>query len=160
MDKTPFTVPTTAQHCKLIAPHLREIDKAEAWAQGAMKPIDALVYSMSNSERANTVFLPDSDIPIIVYGITKQQHIFDRRRTVWLLGTNRIKEVKRQFIEQSGQHLQKIAAGQTVFNYVMQGNRASLHWLKILGFSIMEPEPHGWLNKPFHYVFKEVGKCA
>ena len=125
-----------------------------------MKPLDALLYSVQDSKQALTVMLPDSDIPVMMFGLGSAINILDRKRSVWLLGTEQIRRVKRQFIIESGQYLETLAAGETVYNYVLKGNAASLRWLKMLGFSIMEPKPFGWLQKPYHYVEKEFPKCA
>ncbi len=160
MEHKPYVVPATAEHCRLIAPHLRKMDVDEIWSMCAMKPLDALLYSVQDSKEALTVMMPDSDIPVMMFGLGAAANILDPKRSVWLLGTDQIKRIRRDFILQSGQYLETLAAGETVYNYVLQGNSASLRWLKMLGFTIMPAEPFGWLQKPYHYVKKEFPKCA
>lgn len=143
-----------------MAPHLRQMDVEEIWATAAFKPLEALLYSVKDSAESWTVMFPDSDIPAFIFGIGGQRQMLDSRRYVWLLGTPQISRVKKQFIMQSGDHLKMLASGHTVYNYVLEGNYVSLRWLKLLGFTIMEPKPHGWLNKPFHYVKKVFPPCA
>ncbi len=160
MKPKPYVIAATEEHCHLIAPHLRAIDVDEIWSLCAMKPLDALLYSVQGSKECLTVMMPDSDIPVMMFGLGDASCILDKRRSVWLLGTDRIKEIRREFILQSGQYLETLAAGETVYNYVMEGNNASLRWLKMLGFSIMKPEPFGWLQKPYQYVEKEFPLCV
>jgi len=156
----PNVIPATADHCHLIAPHLRPLDVDEIWSMCAMKPLDALLYSVQDSKEAMTVMMPDSDIPVMMFGLGSAMNILDRKRSIWLLGTDQIRRIKKQFIIESGIYLETLAAGETVYNYVLQGNTPSLRWLKMLGFSIMEPKPFGWLQKPYHYVEKEFPKCV
>lgn len=125
-----------------------------------MKPLDALIFSVQDSKEALTVFLPDSDIPVMMFGLGGAAGILDRRRSIWLLGTEQIRHIKRAFIMESGTYLKTLAAGETVYNYVMEGNHASLRWLKMLGFTIMEPRTFGWLQKPFRYVERKFERCA
>ena len=125
-----------------------------------MKPLDALLYSVQDSKEALTVMMPDSDIPIMMFGLGGAAGLLDRKRSVWLLGTDQMRRVRRDFILQSGQYLETLAAGETVYNYVLQGNAASLRWLRMLGFSIMDAKPFGWLQKPFHYIEKEFKSCV
>lgn len=153
-------VPSTAEHCHLIAPHLRPMDVDEIWSMCAMKPLDALLYSVQDSKEALTVLMPDTDIPVMMFGLGGASGILNPKRSIWLLGTDQIRRISRTFIMESGRYLETLAAGETVYNYVLKGNAPSLRWLKMLGFSIMEPEPFGWLQKPYHYVEKEFPKCA
>lgn len=143
-----------------MAPHLRDIDSQEIWAMAAMKPLEALLYSVNESKQCLTAINPDSDIPIMMFGLGNPANLLDRRRSIWLLGTDQTKLIKRRFVLEAGQYLETLAAGETVYNYVLEGNQASLRWLRMLGFSIMEPKPFGWLQKPFHYVERKFSKCA
>ena len=160
MKPKPYVIPATAEHCHLMAPHLREIDIDEIWSMCAMKPLDALLYSVQDSKEAWTVLKPDTDIPVMMFGLGSAFNILDRKRSVWLLGTEQVQTVKRDFIMESGKYLATMAAGETVYNYVLQGNHQSLRWLKMLGFSIMEAKPFGWLQKPYHYVERNFRECA
>lgn len=160
MKPKPYVIPATAEHCHLIAPHLREIDIDEIWSMCAMKPLDALLYSVQDSKEALTVMLPDSEVPVMMFGLGGAAGLLDRKRSVWLLGTEQISRVRKQFIIESGKYLETLAAGETVYNYVLEGNTASLRWLKMLGFSIMDAKPFGWLQKPYHYVERNFQKCA
>jgi hypothetical protein len=155
----PNVIPATAEHCHLIAPHLRQIDKDEIWSIAAMNPLDALLYSVQDSKEALTVMMPDSDTPIMMFGLGAASGLICRKRSIWLLGTDEIRRIKKRFIMESGQYLETLAGGETVYNYVLEGNTASLRWLKMLGFTIMDAKPFGWLNKPYHYVERSF-PCA
>lgn len=155
-----YVVPATAKHCELMYPHLREIDRHEMWFQGGWMPEEGLLLSYENSEEAYTVLMSDSDIPVMMFGISRRQSVFDNARSVWLLGTDRVGEIKKRFLKDCAGYFYMLTAGKTVYNYVLKDHHASLRWLKWLGFSIMQPEPYGWLQKPFHYVEREVPLCA
>jgi len=145
-------IPATIEHCHQMAPHMRKDDVDEIWALCAMKPLEALLYSVQDSKEAFTAVLPDNEVPVLMFGLGGKANVLDKRRSIWLLGTPQISKIKRQFIKESEEYFKTLAAGETVYNYVMPQNRASLSWLKMLGFSIMEAKPYGWLGKPYHYV--------
>jgi len=92
-------IKATEQHCHLIAPHLRKMDIDEIWAMAAFKPLDALLYSVNDSDEAWTVMLPDSDIPACIFGIGRAGQLIDPKRCIWLLGTPQIKRISKSFIE-------------------------------------------------------------
>lgn len=138
-----------------MAPHMRAADAAEVWAQCAMLPFDALSFSVAQSE-AYAALEDGSDVPVVIFGLARSDNILNGKRCFWLLGTPAVERYKKRFVRESAQYLYMIGAGHTVFNYVDVNNRASLRWLKWLGFTIMEPRPHGWLGKPFHYIEKVI----
>jgi hypothetical protein len=152
-------IPTQPQHCLLMAPHLRKADADEMWLQAGWRPIDALKYCFEASKESYSVMLSDSDVPVIMYGICDKATPFSNKQVIWLLATDRLKEVKKRFLREGFNHLLLLAAGSRVYNYVSADNVTSLRWLKFLGFNILPAKPHGWLNKPFHYV-EMVIPCA
>lgn len=154
----PYIVPATVEHAIAMAPHLRQIDADEMWSQGAWRPLEGLIFSVQNSE-AFTAIDPADGQPILIFGVGPIS-LLDNSRSVWLLGTDRIGKIKKQFLVESANYLNLIAAGSTVYNHVLTNNDLSLRWLKWLGFSIMDAKPHGWLAKSFHYVEKAVPSCV
>jgi hypothetical protein len=139
-----------------MARHMREADAREVWYQAAMKPEDALLLSLRDSEVSMTAHIKGKESPLLMFGLGMMRGFFDRKQSIWLLGTERIDDIPVTFLRQSFAQMQRICAGKRVYNYVHAENEKSLRWLKALGFTIMEAEPYGWLNKPFHYVEKDM----
>lgn len=158
----PVVVPANVEHCKKMADHIRQADADEMWSLGAWRPQEGVLFSFEQSTESYTVIDADDPdgAPILMFGLGRNLDVFDdMKRSVWLLGTDRAGSIKKQFIKQCASYLLTMAAGFTVYNYVLTTNDASLRWLKWLGFNILEAKPHGWLNKPFHYVERNV-PCA
>lgn len=145
--------PATETDCYSIAPFMRDADTAEVWAQAAMLPLEALLYSFHNSE---SYTITDNGLPIGMFGIEKNKNHLVGKRCIWLLASDQIMRHKKQFVSQCRDYLHILGAGHKVYNYVDAENAASLLWLKWMGFTIMEAEPHGWLKKPFHYAEKVI----
>lgn len=154
----PIIIPASLDDVEAMAPHLRAIDKRELWVGAGMLPYEGLLFSYENSETF-TVIAPDEDVPILMFGIGRAR-LLDGHRCVWLLGTDKMQEIKKRFVKDSSDILHLLASGDTVYNHVIEGNELSLRWLKWLGFSIDDPKPYGWLNKKFHFVQKQVPSCV
>lgn len=158
----PVVVPAKIEHCKALADHIRAADADEMWAIGAWRPQEGVLFSFEQSTEAYTVVDADDPegVPILMFGLGRTHDIIDdRKRSIWLLGTDRAALIKKRFIKECAAYLLTMAAGFTVYNFVLTTNDASLRWLKWLGFNILEAKPHGWLNKPFHYVERAI-PCA
>lgn len=149
-------VPATIDHAVLMAPYLRKIDCAEMWAQCAWTAEDGLTFSVTNSEEAYAVIEEGNPVPILMFGISKSKNILDGKRVIWLLGTDRMDDIKGHFVRECASYMNLMASGKTVYNYVMAENVTALRWLRWLGFTIAKTEPHGWLKKPFHYVERTI----
>lgn len=152
----PYVIQATEQHAVLMAQHLRECDKREIWAASGLLPEESLLFSLDHSEECYAALYPGNDIPILIYGMGGQQSFFDKRRQIWMLGTDQIYDVSMRFLRECRTHLQMMAAGHTVYNYVMEGNDKTLKWLHWMNFTIMKPKPHGLLQKNFHYVKRTI----
>lgn len=158
MQIDPIIIPSSLEHVEAMAPLMREFDKRELWAGSAMLPYEGLLFAYQHSQ-AFTAIRPDEKTPILMFGISRPR-LLDGHRCVWLLGTDQMDHFKKRFVKQSGEILHLLASGDTVYNHVIEGNEVSLKWLKWLGFSIDDPQPHGWLKKKFHFVHKKVESCV
>jgi len=154
----PQIVPALQEHIHAMAPHLRADDVREIWCSGGWNPLEGLQYSLDHSE-AYTALIPGSNIPAAMFGIGKAS-ILDNRRSIWLLGTDQVQHYKKRLVQQSGDYINLLGAGCTVYNYVLSSNELSLKWLHWLGFRIMRPKPWGLFQKDFCYVEKEIPLCA
>ncbi|MAK29815.1 phage protein Gp13 family protein [Acinetobacter sp.] len=99
--------------------------------------------------------------PIAIFGIVQSQDIDIKLGWVWLLGTNKIKDIKIQFLRESKKHLQEQEQDYDVIaNYVDVRNEVHIKWLRWLGFNfIRKIESHGAEQRPF-YEFARINQCA
>lgn len=158
----PIVVPAKLEHCHKLAKNIRKADADEMWAQAGWRAEEGVVFSFEQSDEVYTVIDADEpdDVPLLMFGLGRSHDIIDsQNRSIWLLGTERAKLIKKRFVKECAAYMITMAAGYTVYNFVLSTNHESLRWLKWLGFTIMEAKPHGWLKKPFHYVERTV-PCA
>jgi len=156
MSINPHVVSATKEHCELLAPRLRVIDKQEIFYAGGLRPKQALEYSLENSLDAITVKYEGSDIPILMAGISNNLGLMDDRKNIWLLASDEINNISFKFLKQCNNYMLLLAKGNKVCNHVMEGNNITLKWLKWLGFTIYEPKPFGLYDKRFHYIEKDL----
>lgn len=142
----------TLRDCTLIAQDMRPADVEELEAQAAL-PLEALQDSRKVSERCWTVAVQGE--PVLMMGVGVQGSKFG---IIWMLGTPRIKEIRRLFLKESESIFQRLCAGyETVGNMVYSGNREHLRWLRWMKFEIAPAAPYNEQNKNlFHLVTRHV----
>ena len=155
-DKLPIVIPARYDHCRAMAAHMRDVDKREVWAAGGFLPKEALEYSLNSSVESYAVIQEGNDVPFMMFGIGPEQTLLDKKRQIWMLGTDQINGISIPFLRQCNNYINLIAAGSTVYNHVIEGNDKTLKWLHWLGFTILKPKPHGLLGNNFHYVQKDI----
>ena len=138
------------EHAKFIAENMRQADVHEVWASSKHTPIEAIVTSMSLSQET-WVGLGDGE-PIIIVGIVKQDMF--NRGVPWMLGTDALPPFTRPFLRYV-KELQKrwLDECSFLFNYVDARHTVSVRWLQWMGFEVMEAEPFGPYNMPFHNFY-------
>jgi len=138
----------------LMAHNMREVDVQEIWASHMIRPLEALVYCIRNSENSTTG-LVDGEIACM-FGIIRQ-NLLGSVGTIWLLGTDLLKMHGIRFLRENKKKIVEISEEFTIIeNYCDARNRATLKWLDWLGFVIEEAKPYGIYNLPFHHFHKEV----
>ena len=138
----------------IMAHDMRDIDKQEIWASNRARPLDALVRSVRNSERARTG-LVDGEIACM-FGICRQ-NLMGRTGTIWMLGTDLLEQHATRFLRENKKEIVDISSECIIIeNYCDARNKVTIRWLKWLGFTIEEVEPYGVYNLPFHHFHKEV----
>lgn len=131
-----------------IAENMREADVREVWLSSHMSPYEALRRSLEVSELAFTIVHEDQ--PIGMFGV-RCQSLLGKVGIPWLLGTDKIREVRRQFIYEGPRWIEVLQGDYRVLmNYVHADNAMSLKWLKGLGFTIMPREQIGPEKAWFH----------
>ena len=80
---------------------------------------------------------------------------------MWLIATASFERHARTSLRLGRRILPKLLENfDELVNYVRVDNRASLNWLKHLGFEISEAVPYGAAKQLFHRVERRAERCA
>lgn len=129
------------EDCAVLAPKMRDKDKEEVWHSDGMSPLVALQTSFDASSEANTIIADDGEV-IGMFGVAPTP--IPTIGTPWLLASDRLPEVAREFIPQSRKWIEHIHDDyDLLFNYVYAKNTISIRWLKWLGFNFVRETEYG-----------------
>ncbi len=130
-------IPATPFHAAFVGQHLRDADDAElrATCRPGQTNEQIVLEAIRYSRWANAVEV-EGEIAL-VYGVTPSQLI--RAGTPWMLSTDVILKIKREFIKECRAEVELMhAAFPFLFNRVHMKNEVSINWLKWLGFKVVE----------------------
>lgn len=126
---------------------MRPEDTAELWASSLLSPAEVAALGIARGEA--WVGLVDGE-PVCVFGVA-QASILSAEGMPWMVGTMRLPFLKRSFVAGSREVVAEMHRRFPVLrNFVDARNSHAIRWLKWLGFTIMEAEPHGPFGLPFH----------
>jgi hypothetical protein len=141
-------VPATLELVKALEGRYRTADMVEVQAMSGRSVEDAVREGVQSSELC-WVGLVD-DTPEIVFG-ARRVCLLSNEGTPWLLGTARIKEVRKVFIESTAFYVKEmLKVFEYLENFVDVRNTASIKWLRACGFTIEPPEIVGVMKMPFN----------
>ena len=144
-DATPdanriIVVPAELGHVEAIAADMRPMDAAECWSLGA-SPLAGLRASCAASLACWTAL--EHGGPIAMWGVTAAE-MMGRTGCPWMLGAGRLGAHRRQFLRESRARLAPmLAMFPRLENHVLAEYRASVRWLRWLGFTLAPPAPLG-----------------
>lgn len=148
-----YAVDTIPEHLEIVAGKMRADDVREIWAAGKRTPLSSLKMSFYLSKYRKTIMLDGE--PVGLFGVVPQSAL-GGTGVPWMLGTDAITKISRKFLRGCKVYVpEMISQFERLENYVDARNTVSIQWLKWLGFVIMEPEPYGHLNLPFHRFYME-----
>ena len=128
-----------------IAANLREGDRAEVEALG-LTPMFAVDYSFRGSDHAYTGTLDGK--PALIFGVGDS--MFSDEASVWALGTPLCDRAPLAMVRLGRKIIGMLLEEYPVMtNYCDARYGKSIKWLKLLGFSVGEPEPYGDRKMPF-----------
>ena len=126
-------VPALPEHIDAVAADMRAEDRREIWASHRHTPAEALQRSLGRSELAWTCFV--HGVPAFMWGVSRQGSLISRVGAPWLLGSERIYAVRREFLKQSRAYVDLMQERfPRLENYVHAENALSIRWLKWCGF--------------------------
>jgi len=131
-----------------ISEDMRQADAEEVWASNHHTPLESLLKGWELSDFV-TIAEHNND-PLVMIGLVKRD-ILTGSGVIWMLGTNKALEHRREFFRQTKPIINEmLTICPRLCNMVHSKNINSIQWLKWLGFTIDEPIAHGPDDELFH----------
>lgn len=149
--------PAKLSDCLWLCSEVRQADRDEVRAATGGTVLHALVEGLQGSRETWTARLGKT--PIAMFGVAPIPLDPEvRYGAVWLLGSDRIQEVRYTFLRESRPWLERLEQGfDLVGNVVDARNTIHIRWLRWLGFSFIREIPHfGHEKRPFYEFLKRV----
>lgn len=138
-----------------VADNMRQGDAIEVWASHRFTPHEALNAGIKDSQYAAVAWIDDE--PVAVYGL-RVESVTSGIGVPWLLATESAMKHKSEFLKQSPSVVRNMLnICPKLYNYVHVENKASIRWLKWLGFEFDEPIPYGEEGEMFQRFHRELG---
>ncbi len=141
-------IPATRFHASMLAPNMRDEDKAEVWATGHYTPLAALEASLDASEVAWSGFA-DGNL-VVMFGAGSVPSA-PGLGVPWLLGSDLVLRYHVSFLRRCcdfrNEMLKKYAI---LTNWVDARNSVSIRWLRWMGARFEPAAPFGADGLPFH----------
>lgn len=116
---------------------MRQADRDEVLAASGRSPADALIFSLRKSSHAWTAMI--DGVPEVMFGVG-DLNVLAGVGAPWLLGTDAVERHYVAFLRCSvGFRDQLLRRYSTLRNFVDARNRASIRWLRWLGFTLSDP---------------------
>ncbi len=153
LHRSPYAVSGLPEHVEDVAGRLREADRLEVYAATGRDPDEALRDAWKNSlHRWSIIWMGEI---IGLFGLSSLS-LMGSTGVPWLLGTDRMREIKLTFVKQSVHFVSAMLEIYPVLmNWVDARNTLSIRWLKWLGFRMDNaPQPYGFEQRPFYFFEK------
>jgi len=147
----------TADEIPHLAAHIRKADRQEVWLSHKQAPLEALEFSLKNSERAWTAFVDEA--PLMMWGVSRVGSLLSMKGVPWMLAADGFndKKVQREFLKQSRFAVDLLQRGfRRLENCVHADNKLSVRWLKWCGFTVNETEPVKVDGADFYLFWREA----
>lgn len=149
MNKAEITIRACrAADVEHVAQHLREADRVELAAAQSLPP-EVAVLECIDYPGWKVAVLVDGR-PTIIYGVTASER--PGTGIPWLLATDDIHRITRQFIEGCTPEVERMQADfGFLINQVHCDNEISIRWLRWLGFYVDDENPVGPMGQFFNF---------
>ena len=136
------------EDCADLSPKLRLADRREVIAFTGKDVKTGLTLAFNESTKCWSVTLDDE--PIAIFGYCETA---DSSANIWLLGTDKIKDIKWQFLRESRKWLKTIVSEfDRVWAIADVRNKAHTNWYQWLGFKVTTTVNMGPFNLPFYHI--------
>ncbi len=131
-----------------LAPKLRWADKREIVAHSGLSPDHGLMRCYESSDKVWAVYCDDE--PIALFGYLK---LDDNSANVWLLGSDKILDVRWWWLRESKKWLKVVAQDfERLWAVADVRNKLHTRWFKWLGFEVLSTLITGPYNLPFYHI--------
>ena len=132
-----------------IYSHMRKIDRIECRAMSGLSPKKAVLAGVKLSDEVRCGYVNDEPVSIYGYGAG----------TIWMLGTPNIRKAPVALMKESYVFIRHaLQQYETLINFVDAKNIITLHWLRRLGFVIINPPQRmGREMRLVHMVYIQKG---
>lgn len=137
-------VEPTKDNALFVAHNLRQSDRLELMASEGRDPFDACMDAFRDSDTCIAI-VGDDERVVGLAGVNGHY--------IWMLGTDELTATEshrrqlaigaRRWIDAVVQDIRASKGQVLLHNWVHAKNIDSIRWLKSLGFTVYEPEPHG-----------------
>lgn len=119
-----------------IAVNMRDEDAKEVYDSHLLSPYSALSKAMKSRGDSWTIVV--DGVPIGMVGVSNKS-LLGNKGNPWLLGTDKLTESTRLFVQFSKLLLKNMSKGYSrLENYISVENKSTMRWLKFLGFEFGE----------------------
>jgi hypothetical protein len=145
---------STLADAYILSKNLRDIDIEELEAASNTSPLDALLGGFGG-KGTKTKTIINHDEVIGMFGVGDCPHL-ENYGVIWLLGSDGIDKVKRQFLRECRAYVEDLQKPyEVVYNWVHPANWKSLKWLQFCGFEIRDKRKLGIKNQEFYLMMRE-----
>lgn len=150
----PYVVPATEALVRQMFGKMRHADELEVLAVTGAPVENSLWNGFRFSEKCWVAI--DDETPVACFGVKRGGLVSDTG-VPWLLGTDGILNVQREFVRQSRSYVQQMMEGlRRLENWVDARNTVSIKWLRWCGFTVEAlPRPYGLNGERFHRFWME-----
>lgn len=151
--RVPYVTVGVPGHVDEVYGNLRKADYEEVYAATGRDPNEALYEAWHRSFYRWAIIWQGETIGLFGVGAAT---LMGYTGVPWLLGTNKMEEIKFTFVKQSISWVKHMLTLYPVLeNWVDARNKLSIKWLKWLGFSVSKrPAPYGYEQRPFYFFEK------
>lgn len=150
--RQPYCTEVEDWHIHYVANNMRQADIDELWAQSMSRPLNSLQYAVRVSTSCWTIMSGD-DEPVGLFGVGAVSMI-GGIGSPWMLSTDGLLPIAKSFLKGCPEYIEKMLNDfDKLQNVIDTRNTVSIRWLKWLGFDMLDPQPYGPFQVPFH-VFK------
>lgn len=145
--------PATLDHAHAIAAHARKADTDELWTQARATPYQSMRKGIKLTRSATTALMDGE--PIAMFGVTPIS-LLKGWGIPWMVGSTLMDgmAVKRGLLRDARRYFVMWQQGYTfLLNFVDDRNTQAIRWLEWLGFTVLDPQPHGFDGLPFRTFY-------
>lgn len=143
----------TAEHCKQLAPILREMDQLECKAIQPESSIEEILTQCALDATKSFSVVDSEDGCLAIFGV---KEIGGEIGIPWMLASELFfTKYKRRFIKEAPKFVRILrGTNELLINYISKDNHICIRWLSSLGFTVnnsQEIDVNGVIFHPFFY---------